>query len=68
MTKRKQAGTLPAEPVAVQYMGGGYLPFIPARNMTAAEAAPHWATIKEAEANGQRLYTPAHEPEAKDGE
>lgn len=66
MTKRKQAA--PGEPVAMRYIGGGaYLPGIPARDLSAAEAAKHWATIQTAIANGQRLYEPAQAP-VEDGE
>ena len=51
-----------SEPVALRYVGeGAYLPFIPARDLTAAEAAQHWAIIKQAEANGQRLYIPVEQ-------
>lgn len=58
---------LPSKPVAVRYVGeGAYLPLIPARDLDAAEAAQHWQTIREAEANGQRLYEPAVQaPEEK---
>lgn len=49
-------------PVALRYVGeGAYLPFVPARDLSAEEAAQHWATIQEAHANGQRLYVPAEE-------
>lgn len=68
------SGTLPAKPVAVQYIGrGAYLPLVPARDMGAAQAAHYWQDLREAEANGQRLYIPAtpeqapatHEPEGE---
>lgn len=61
---KKTSGVLPAKPVAVRYVGRAFLPFVPARDMSASEAAPHWKTLLEAEANGQRLYVPAQdEPE-----
>lgn len=57
--RQKQTQT---QPVPLRYVGkGAYLPFVPARDLSAEEAALHWATIKEAEANGQRLYVPAEE-------
>ena len=49
-------------PVALRYVGeGAYLPFVPARDLSVSEAAQNWAIIKEAEANGQRLYVPAEQ-------
>lgn len=55
------------KPGALRYVGNGaYLPFIPARDLSAEEAAQHWATIKEAEANGQRLYVPVEETGKKE--
>jgi hypothetical protein len=49
-------------PVALRYVGeGAYLPFVPARDLSVGEAAQHWAIIKEAEANEQRLYVPAEQ-------
>lgn len=54
--------TTQAQPGPLRYVGdGSYLPFVPARDLSAEEAAQHWATIQEAHANGQRLYVPAEE-------
>lgn len=64
MAKKNSA---PNAPVALRYVGeGAYLPFVPARNLTADEAARHWAIIKQAEANGQRLYVPAETGEKEE--
>lgn len=54
------------EVTALRYVGNGaYLPFVPARDLSADEAAQHWQIIKAAEANGQRLYVPVEEKKEK---
>ena len=59
---------LPSKPVAVRYVGkGAYLPFVPAKDLSAEEVAQHWATIQEAHANGQRLYVPAEQAGEEEG-
>lgn len=57
-----------SEPQPLRYVGeGAYLPHVPARDLTADEAARHWLVIQAAEANGQRLYVPADQPDEKRG-
>lgn len=54
--------TTQAQPGPLRYVGdGSYLPFVPARDLSAEEAAQHWERIQEAHANGQRLYIPVVE-------
>lgn len=57
------------KPVALRYVGNGaYLPFVPARDLSADEAAQHWQIIKTAEANKQRLYVPVEQVEKQQEE
>lgn len=49
-----------AAPAGLRYIGAGaWLHGVPARDLTAAEAARHIETIKAAEAAGSVLYVPA---------
>lgn len=62
---KRKANELPTG--ALRYVGGGaYLPHVPARDLSAEEAAQHRNVIEEAQANGQRLYVPAETGEAKE--
>ena len=51
--------------IALRYLGGAWIHGVPARDLTAAEAAQHGAKIAEQEAiTGWKMYEPVQQPAA----
>lgn len=51
--------------IALKYLGGAYIHGVPARDLTAAEAAQHGALIAEQEAvTGMKMYEAVAQPAA----
>ena len=51
--------------IALRYLGGAWIHGVPARDLTAAEAAEHGAKIAEQEAiTGMKMYEPVAQPAA----
>lgn len=64
-TTEASTGTVTAQASPLRYVGDGeYIYGVPARNLSAAEAAMHGATITEtAAATGRVLYAPMEREE-----
>ena len=64
MAKKNESGK--GKITGLRYIDkGSYLPFVPARNLTAAEAEKHKDALDEARESGafDRLYVPIYEDE-----